>query len=263
VQRAVILPVPQLDSNTLLLGGIALMHRSTARDLDRSRELLEAVTERHRRVATPWAWVAKWHILNVLQGRSSSASDEFRLAIDIADRALDLEPHSSLALAIKGHVQCHLGTDLDQSRQLLLQATEANPNDHNAWLYAGFWSTMWGDPADAVRESERALALSPLDPLRFFNEMLAAHAYLAGRQYDDAIRLCHASLKKNRYYLPTLRALLTAQYESQQLEAGRVTLSALLSLQPDLQVSKFLQYGTQSAFRLRAAEAMRSLGAPE
>lgn len=260
VQRATVLPCPQLDSNALLLGGIALMHRSTARDLERSRELLEAVTERHRRVATPWAWMAKWHILNIIQGRSDNAPSEFRQAIDIADRALDLEPHSSLALAIKGHVQCHLGTQLDESRQLLLQATDANPNDHTAWLYAGFWSTMWGDPADAVRESERALALSPLDPQRFFIEMLVAHSYLMANDLTKTIELCQRSLQRNRYYLATLRVLMTAQFESGQVEQARATLKQLLTLQPDLTVAKFLAYGSQSPIRQRAAMAMTGLG---
>jgi adenylate cyclase len=263
VQRSLVRPVPQLDSTSLLLGSIALMHRSTARDLDRSRELLDAVTNRHRRVATPWAWTAKWHILNIVQGRSANAPAEFSQAIDLSDRALDLEPHSSLALAIKGHVQCHLGTNLDASRQLLLQATEINPNDANAWLYAGFWSTMWGDAAKAIEESVQALELSPLDPQRFFIEMLVAHAYLAGEKYPDAIALCEASLRKNRCYLPTLRALLTAQYESGQTSAGLVTARTLQSLQPHMTVSTFLQYGSESPFRVRAAKAMAELGMPK
>ncbi|MBA4267353.1 MAG: hypothetical protein C0453_19935, partial [Comamonadaceae bacterium] len=262
IRRAMVLPVPHLDSNALLLGGIAMMHRSTARDLDRSRELLDAVTNRHARVATPWAWMAKWHILNVIQGRSADAPTEFRQAIDIADRALDLEPHSSLALAIKGHLLCHLGVDLDKSRDLLLMATEVNPNDHNAWLYAGFWSTMWGDSGDAVRESERALDLSPLDPQRFFIEMLVAHSYLVANDLSKAINMCHQSLRRNRYYLATLRVLMTAQYEVGQVEDARQTLGQLLALQPDLSVSKFLSYGGQSKIRQRAADAMAGLGLP-
>ena len=262
IRRAMVLPVPHLDSNSLLLGGIAMMHRSTARDLDRSRELLDAVTERHARVATPWAWMAKWHILNVIQGRSVDAPTEFRRAIDISDRALDLEPQSSLALAIKGHLLCHLGVDLDKSRELLLLATEVNPNDHTAWLYAGFWSTMWGDPADAVRESERALDLSPLDPQRFFIEMLVAHSYLKANQLSDAIAMCKQSLRRNRYYLGSLRALITAQVEIGDMDAARDTCKALMSLQPDITITKFLKYGDQSDFRRRAANAMEQAGVP-
>lgn len=263
IRRAMVLPVPHLDSNALLLGGIAMMHRSTARDLDRSRELLDAVTNRHARVATPWAWMAKWHILNVIQGRSADAPTEFRQAVDIADRALDLEPHSSLALAIKGHVLCHLGVDLDHSRELLLLATEVNPNDHNAWLYAGFWSTMWGDPADAVRESERALELSPLDPQRFFIEMLVAHSYLMANDLVKTIDMCQQSLRRNRYYLATLRVLMTAQHELGQTEEARRTLDVLLALQPNLSVSQFLSYGSHSPLRIRGVRAMRALGLPE
>ncbi len=262
VQRALVLPVPQLESHTLLMGGINLMHRSTARDLDRSRELLEAVSDRHSRVATPWTWLAKWHILNVIQGRSPDSQAEFRQAIQLADRALDLEPISSLALAIKGHVQCHLGTQLDESRQLLLQATEINPNDHTAWLYAGFWSTLWGDPADAVRESERALELSPLDPQRFFIEMLVAHSYLRANELDNAIAMCKLSLKRNRYYLGTIRALITAQVENGEMDAAHETCKSLMSLQPDLTITKFLQYGDQSELRRRAAKAMEMAGVP-
>jgi len=260
IQRAMVVPVPQLDSNALLLGGIAMMHRSTARDLDRSRELLEAVTDRHGRVATPWAWMAKWHVLNIIQGRSADAPAEFRRAIDIADRALDLEPHSSLALAIKGHVQCHLGVDLDSSRQLLLQATDLNPNDHNAWLYAGFWSTMWGDPADAVRESERALELSPLDPQRFFIEMLVAHAYHAVNDLEKTIEMCQRSLRRNGYYLASLRLLMTALYESGRTEEARQVLGKILALQPGLTLSGFRSYGKGSVGRERVAKAMEALG---
>lgn len=263
VERARVLPLPQLDSHTALMGGISLMHRSTARDLDHSRQLLQAVSERHKRVATPWTWLAKWHILNVVQGRSPDAPTEFRQAIQLADRALDLEPASSLALAIKGHVQCHLGTQLDESRQLLRQATDVNPNDHTAWMYAGFWSTMWGNPADAVRESEKALELSPLDPQRFFIEMLVAHSYLMANQLVQAVKLCEVSRKRNRYYLATLRILLTAQHELGNRDAAQRALDELRALQAGLTVRKFLGYASESPLRLRIAAAMRALGLPE
>jgi class 3 adenylate cyclase/TolB-like protein len=260
VERARVLPLPQLESHTALMGGISLMHRSTARDLDRSRQLLQAVSERHHRVATPWTWLAKWHILNVVQGRSPDAPTEFRQAIQLADRALDLEPSSSLALAIKGHVQCHLGTQLDESRQLLLQATDVNPNDHTAWMYAGFWSTMWGNPADAVRESEKALELSPLDPQRFFIEMLVAHSYHAANDLPQTIQLCRESLRRNRYYLATLRLLITALHESGENEEARSLLNTLLALQPGLTLSKFRSYSMQSKSRTRVAIALQELG---
>ena len=263
VQRSLVLPLPQLDSNALMLGGITLMHRSTPRDLQRSLQLLEAVAERHKRVATPKAWLAKWHIMQVVQGLSGDPAKDFQRAIDTADRALDLEPNSSLAMAIKGHAMCHLGTNVDVARKVLQEATACNPNDPIAWLYRGFWSCMWGDANEAVADSEVAQKLSPLDPQRFYFEMLLANSYLKAGQLVECIAVCKSSFQKNRHHAPTLRALLTAQYERGQLREARLTLDNLLSLQPDLTVSRFLAYGKESPLRQRCAEALKALGLSE
>ena len=263
VQRTLVQPLPKLDSNALMLGGINLMHRSTPRDLQRSRQLLEAVTERHKRVAAPWAWLAKWHIMQVMQGLSGDPAKDFRHAAEIADRALDREPSSALALAIKGHALCHMGKELDASRRLLVLATESNPNDPMAWLYAGFWSTMWGSSSEAVTESEKALHLSPLDPHQYYLQMLAANSYLVDHRLELAENACQQSLRTNRYHLSTLRTLLTAQYELGEVEKAKNTLATLRKLQPDLTVAKFLAFGGTSPLRQRGAKAMLDLGLPQ
>jgi adenylate cyclase len=260
VQRTLVLPVPQLDSNALMLGGITLMHRSTPRDLQRSLQLLEAVVTRHKRVATPWAWLAKWHIMQVVQGLSGEPARDFQRAIDTADRALDLEPASSLAMAIKGHALCHLGEDVDASHRLLQEATQSNPNDPMAWLYNSVWSTMWGTPEDSMTEAENALHLSPLDPQKYYFEMMLANSYLAMGRLDQAITLCRSSLAKNRYHLPTLRAMLISQYEMGLVDEARETFATILALQPDLTLTKYLAAGSHSRLRQRGARVFAELG---
>ena len=260
VQRTLVLPVPQLDSNALMLGGITLMHRSTPRDLQRSLQLLEAVVERHKRVATPWAWLAKWHIMQVVQGLSGEPARDFQRAIDTADRALDLEPSSSLAMAIKGHALCHLGEDVDASHRLLQEATQSNPNDPMAWLYNSVWSTMWGTAEDSMTEAENALHLSPLDPQKYYFEMMLATSCAALGQWDRAIVLCRASLMKNRYHLPTIRTLLIAQHELGLEKEAKETFTLLTQLQPHLTVQQYLAAGGESPLRQRVAKALTSLG---
>ena len=262
VQRTLVLPVPQLDSNALMLGGITLMHRSTPRDLQRSQQLLEAVVQRHKRVATPWAWLAKWHIMQVVQGLSGEPTRDFKRAIDTADRALDLEPSSSLAMAIKGHALCHLGEDVEASRRLLQEASQSNPNDAMAWLYNSVWSQMWGKAEDSVTEAENALRLSPLDPQKYYFEMMLAASYAALGRWDQVIEQCNSSLKKNRYHLPTIRSLMTAQHELGAREEARKTFEVLLALQPDLTLEKYLSSGGESPLRRRVAKVMESMGLP-
>jgi len=259
VQRTLVQPLPQLDSNALMLGGITLMHRSTARDMQRSKQLLDAVAERHKRVAAPWAWLAKWHIIQAVQGLSSDPANDFRRSISIADRALDLQPSSTLAMAIKGHALCHLGNDVDTSQRLLQEATQNNPNDPMAWLYSCVWSSMWGASQDAVTEAENALHLSPLDPQRYYFEMMLATSCAADLQWERAIGLCKSSLLKNRYHLPTIRCLIASQYEIGQVLEAQASYKTMLALQPDFTVDTYLTSGGESPLRRRVAEALTDL----
>lgn len=263
VQRTLVLPVPQLDSNALMLGGITLMHRSTPRDLQRSLQLLEAVVERHKRVATPWAWLAKLHIMQVMQGISVEPAQDFRRAIDTADRALDLDPSSSLAMAIKGHALCHLGEDVDASRLLLQRATEVNPNEPLAWLYASVWAHLWGSSEDAVRQGAKSIELSPLDPLKYYFESITATGYVELGEYATAIALCQSSLLKNRYHLPTIRTLLIAQYEAGRRKEALQTFSLLRELQPNLRLRTYRAMASQSKARLHMTKVLKELGLPD
>jgi adenylate cyclase len=263
VQRTLVQPLPKLDSNALMLGGIALMHRSTPRDLQRSQQLLEAVTERHKRVAAPWAWLAKWHIMQVVQGLSSDPAKDFGRAISIADRALDLEPNSALAMSIKGHALCHLGSDVDGSHRLLQEAMQNNPNDPMAWLYSCVWSQMWGDSKDAISEAENALTLSPLDPQRYYFEMMVATSCAANGKWLRAIQLCQSSLLKNRYHLPTIRTLVLSLYEAGQVAEAAETAKLLRELHPTFRLSEYRATASKSPARMHMAKVLQNLGFPD
>jgi adenylate cyclase len=262
VQRTLTQALPRLDSSALMLGAINLMHRSTRRDLERSEQLLEALVDRHKRSAAPWAWLAKWHIMQVMQGMAPSPHVTFQRAIDIADRALDLAPSSALALSVKGHAMCHLGKNVDDSRTLLLEATQTNPNDPMAWLYRSVWSQMWGQAGDSLSEAQNALQLSPLDPQRYYFEMMLAHSYLAAENYDRCIEMCKSSLRRNQSHAPTLRALTIARFESGLISEAGESLAQLMALQPGFTVAGYLGAGPTSRTKQRGAAVFTALGVP-
>jgi adenylate cyclase len=61
VRRSVSMPLPRLDSCSLMLGAIALMHRLSRKDFVRSRLMLEHLIARHPRYAVPRAWLSRWY----------------------------------------------------------------------------------------------------------------------------------------------------------------------------------------------------------
>jgi len=264
VQQSLVQPLPRLDSGSLLLGGISLMHRSTQRDFDRGRQVLEALLERHNRAATPRAWLAKWHIMRVIRGISDSPATDSRLALEQTRRALDLSPDNALSLAIEGYARCQLSGEADMARDCIERSIRLNPNEPLGWLYKSVWSSMWGSTADGVVEAEYAALLSPIDPLKYFFDVILASGHVVHGEHDKAAEVAKRSLRANRHHQPTLRVLLYAQVESGQMSEARVTLDQLLREVPNLTVASYLAMGSAaSTSRRRTAEVLRKMGVPE
>ena len=152
-------PLPTLESYTLLMAAIALMHRLSTEDFDRAKPMLSALIERAPRQAVPWAWMAKWHVLRVQQGWSEDPKKEGQLALDCARRALDADPRCSLALAVAGLVHTNLLKQLDDGLANYEAALKINPNDSLAWLLKGTLHAFRGEGRCAVEATRRALRL--------------------------------------------------------------------------------------------------------
>ena len=264
VLRSLAQPMPRLDSSSLLLGGIAMMHRSSVADFERSRKALDALIERHSRIATPRAWLAKWHVMRIIRGLSDSPQRDTQLALDQTKRALDSEPENALTLAVEGYAHCQLLGDFTTSTDRLSRSIASNPNEPMAWLFKSVLSTMWGSAQESILEVEYASSLSPVDPLRYYFDLLLASALLTNNEHDRAIEHARQSLRANRHHSPTLRVLLTAQVELGRTDDAQATLRALRLEEPGLSVSAYLAIGSAGSItRQRCAAAMRALGVPE
>jgi len=265
LQKALTQPLPTLESYTLLIGAIALMHRLSPRDFQRAHEMLTALIDRAPRAAIPQAWLAKWHVLRVWQGWAYEVSEEAQLALDCTKRALDSDPHCSLALAIDGFAHANLLKQLDTALERYELALSVNPNDSLAYLLKGTLHAFRGEGPQALKDSQHALRLSPLDPHRYFYDSLAATAALGANRFDRAIELAQRSLRSNRTHASTLRALTIAQWQSGHHDDARKTVADLLKVEPTLTVSGYLkvhpaaEYETGKAW----AEALGSAGVPK
>lgn len=265
LERARFQPLPTLESYALLMGGIALLHRASRDDFQHAFRLLEALRDRHARQSSLHAWIAKWHVLNVAQGWSSDPTDDSRRAQDAARRAIDLDDRNSVALAIDGLVNTSLLKRLDVGMQRYEAAVEANANDGLAWALKGTLHAFRGEAQAAVHGTRRALALSPLDPLRYFYETLAATAELSAGHWDEVIALATRSLRGNRSHTSTWRSLAIAQAESGRLEAARASVLELLKLDPGFTVERYRQWTPSIDFETgrRWADALARAGVPQ
>jgi adenylate cyclase len=264
VRKVLAQPLPRLDSSFLLLAGISMTHSHSAKTFERGRQALTELTVRHPALALPRAWLGMWHALNVVKGQSADMARDTGQAREQTLRALQTEPDNPMALAVEGYIHCQLLGNPEQARKCLDAAIEANPSEPMAWLFRSLFSAMWGSGSASVTEAFIARSLSPVDPLKYFFDLLMGNALLADHRQEEAIAALQRSLRANKHHAPTLRLLLTAQAELDQIEEGKETLGRLLTQVPGLTVSSYLAMGsTNSPIRQRHAKAMRQLGLPE
>lgn len=254
-----------LQTCTLLIGAIALMHRLSPHDFQRAHDMLQLVAQRAPRHAIPQAWLAKWHVLRVWQSWSPDPAADTRLAIEHSRRALDNDSHCSLALTMDGFVNINLLKAFDVAEERYELALRVNPNDSLAWLLLGMLHAFKGEGKQAIKGARHALRLSPLDMHRYFYDSLAGGAELAAGHYERAIELTQRSLRANRMHASTFRMLAISQWQLGRHAQARATVAELMKIEPSLRVGEWFQRSPSSEYPIGrlCADALRQAGVPE
>ncbi|WP_420566339.1 winged helix-turn-helix domain-containing tetratricopeptide repeat protein [Thalassobaculum sp.] len=264
-QRARSMPFTSLPAYSQLIGAVGLMHRLSPPDFEESRSMLAALIERWPEQPAPLSWMARWHVLRVQQGWSDAPTQDADLALTCSGRALEIDPDNSLALTSEGFVLTNLLKRLDEAEDRYNTALDINPSDAVGRLLRGTLYSFEGKGAAAVRDTERALLLAPLDPHRYFFLALAAGAHLSNGDHVRALELSDMSLRLNRTHTSTLRIKAVAQINLGQEAAARETARELLRLQPSLRISTWLGSSPSAEFEIgrRIADALRAAGVPD
>jgi tetratricopeptide (TPR) repeat protein len=240
------------------------MHRISPLAFERSRQMLDILIERTPRLAAPYAWLAKWHVLRVTQGWSRDVAADGRTALEFTRRALDRDATSSLAMTVEGQVNTYVLKRLDIAETLYAQALQSNPNDSLAWLLKGTLHAFRDEGKEAMRHTRQALKLSPLDPLKYYFDSLAATAALSADNDERALTLARRSLRLNRTHASTLRVMIAALWSLGREDEARVAARDLMNLDPGFRVSTFRERSPAAGFQTgqRVARALESAGVP-
>lgn len=257
-------PLPNVASYSLLLGGIALMHRFASSDFQRAKACFERLIERAPRHAASYAWLARWHVFRVVQGWSDSPRSDWAHALELCQRARDLDANSAIALTVEGSVRVRLDKDLDRAADLYRDALRVNPSEPMAELLLGTTHTFKGEGVAAVHHAERAVALTPLDPMGFFYDSHAGAAHLTAGNVDRAIELSQRSLRSNRLHFSTLHTLAISLSLSGRQGEAQSTVKRVLEYEPHLTAAAFLERspGGRFSHAKRFALALVQAGLP-
>jgi len=247
LKRARVKRPERLEAYDLFLRAQENMHNSARAVFESSEHLFDKAVALDPNYAAALAWRAYWHVLRVGQGWSPDPAHDTAQAEQFARRAVDTDALETMAFAVQGHIAAYLHKDFDAAFQRFETALRINPNAAPAWLWSAATHAYRGDGPRAVEEINRAMALSPYDPLMYAYSGIAALAYLVDGQYERAVECALRSMRENRTYTTAYNLLIAALVLAGREKEAQLPVHQLLRLEPGFTVERFRRRSPVSA----------------
>ena len=159
----------------------------------------------------------------------------------------------------------HTAKDYDLGMAVLDSAAKANPNNHMVVVSAGVAHLHCGTIEDSLALFQRAIRLSPNDPLAHVPFTGIAHCHMVRGDYAEALAWAVRSLALNTKFDPTYWMLIAANAHLGRMTEARRYLQELRALAPEVTVAS-IRAGQRGKDPRRVAailEGLRLAGLPE
>jgi adenylate cyclase len=185
------------------------------------------------------------------------------MARSLAERAAEMSGDDPIILAVLGAVHTFVRNH-GTARVLLERAVTLDPNAAWAWCRLGWLENYSDQPERAIANFERALRLSPIDPMNFNNYVGIGSAHEIAEEYDKAAAFYRRALEERPNASWIYRNLAPVLSGAGRVEEAKQVFAELMRSYPDLTVSKFKQAMVFSDAALnRMGENLRKLGLPD
>jgi TolB-like protein/DNA-binding SARP family transcriptional activator len=254
----------RLDAYELFFQAQQNIYNSSRAVFESCEGLFDEAIRRSPHYAAALAWRAYWHVLRVGQGWSPDPEHDARLADQFARRAVECDPLEPMALSVNGHVASYLHKDFELAFRQFDSALRINPNAAPAWLWSAVANAWLGEGPRAIEEINRAMALSPYDPLMYTYSAVAGVAYLADGQYERAVECALRCMSENRTYTAAYKLHAVALVLGGREREAQTPVHQLLMLEPEFTVDQFRRRypGSGTPSGELYCEALARAGAP-
>jgi adenylate cyclase len=208
------------------------------------------------------AMAGQCHEQNVLLGYAVDPQLECKEAVRLARLALSVEEDNPDTLARAANTLAFMVGDCESSIELTNRAVALNPNSFPAWSCRGWVYRTAGLWEEALCSFERAMRISPVDPLLHRTIIGMGFAFIELSRFDEAIVAAKKALRQNPSYSVAYRCLASAFAHLGCDAEARAAAARLLELDPAFTISSVIARGGQSNAKL-AIEGLRKAGLPE
>ena len=202
------------------------------------------------------------HMQNVLWGYAIDPEFDRKEAVRLLRLALSLDDGDPDTLSRAAVISAFMVGDCESAIEMADRAVALNPNSYSAWLNRGWVYRVGGLPEEAIRSFERAVRMSPVDPVLYAVFTGMGYALIELGRFDEAILAGKKAQRQNPAWSATYRCLTSAFAHLGRDAEAREAAVRVLEFDPAFTISTWIARGGQSNAKL-LIEGLRKAGLPE
>ena len=198
---------------------------------------------------------------NVIFGFAADPQFDRKEAVRLSRLAMRIDDSDPESLGWASLTSAFLVGDCDGAIEMADRAVALNPNSFPAWNTRGWVYRVAGLPEEAIRSFQRAIRMSPVDPLLYRTFSGMSFALIELRRFDEAI-VAGKKAERQNPWSATYRCLASAFAHLGCDAEAREAATRLLELDPTFTITSWIARGGQLNAKL-AIEGLRKAGLPE
>ncbi|MEL7449957.1 MAG: adenylate/guanylate cyclase domain-containing protein [Pseudomonadota bacterium] len=251
-------PPQNLDAWECVHRGMWHLFRYTLKGTKKARKwALQALSLQHDSVSAHCLVAFSW-MNEVIYHWVKEREEPLQEAMRSAERAFAIDSQDALALCALGFAYSLMGNN-ERAKSLLERAVVHNPSSALAWWGLGTAMSASARPDDGIPLVEKAMRLSPQDPLLHEFNYTIASAHFQARRYPQAVEFARRSLELKPEQPGALQVLAAALALEGNAEEARTAVAQLVKLTPELSEERLREYLNEASVEHRL-EGLRLAG---
>jgi adenylate cyclase len=208
--------------------------------------LAEAIRLAHRsleldpRFGFAAALAGDCHASNVVLGYANDPQFDRKEAVRLARLALSIDDGDPDTLSRASVISAFMVGDSEAEIEMADRAVALNPNSWRTWNNRGWVYRVAGLPEEAIRSFERAVRMSPVDPMLHMTFLGIGYALIELRRFDESIVVLKKALRQNPSFMPACRGLASALAHLGRDAEAREAAARLLEVDPAFTISAWI-----------------------
>jgi TolB-like protein len=265
IERAQRKATHDLGAYDYYLRGLAILHEGSGEAARTAHKLFVKAAELDRDYGAAYGLAAFSAGRMKSSGLLNASAPEVAEGVRLAWLAAQIGRDDPTALSYAALPLSVLGLNPEAGARLIDRACVLNPNSAMAWYVSAQTRNFLGETTTAIAHFERAIRLSPVDPLlhQFLGGMSAA-LNMEGR-HGEAVAVAKRAVVEQPNHVATRHALVVAYALAGRPDEARQAMREALRMAPQMRISRMADWSGphRPAYLARVAEAFRVAGMPE